>query len=114
VLDFVADPLILLRQADYVISMGGYNSVCEILAHHKRALIVPRVRPRLEQWIRAQRLASLGLVDVLHPDELTPKKLTRWLNRAKRQAVVPQPAVDMAGFSRLPKLLQALVEFPTV
>jgi predicted glycosyltransferase len=111
VLDFVADPLTLLRQADYVISMGGYNSVCEILAHHKRALIVPRVKPRLEQWIRAQRLASLGLVDVLHPDELTPKKLARWLSRAKPEMGATLPTVDMAGFSRLPKLLQALVEF---
>jgi predicted glycosyltransferase len=111
VVEFVADPAPLLRQADFVISMGGYNSICEILAQQKRALIVPRVQPRREQWIRAQRLAALGLVDVLHPDKLKPKKLTRWLSQAKEQKHHPRIPVDLAGCARLPQLLQSLLEF---
>ena len=35
--------------------MGGYNTFCEILSFDKRALIVPRTVPRLEQYIRAAR-----------------------------------------------------------
>ena len=45
--------------------MGGYNTVCEVLSFQKQALIVPRVRPRSEQWIRAERLRDLQLIDVI-------------------------------------------------
>ena len=42
--------------------MGGYNTFCEILSFDKRALIVPRTEPRMEQYIRAARGQELGLV----------------------------------------------------
>ena len=43
--------------------MGGYNTFCEILSFDKRALIVPRTAPRMEQIIRASpRAEELGLV----------------------------------------------------
>ena len=45
--------------------MGGYNTFCEILSFDKRALIVPRTRPRLEQYIRAVEAERLGLVSML-------------------------------------------------
>ena len=38
--------------------MGGYNTYCEILSFDKPALIVPRMRPRLEQLIRARARAQ--------------------------------------------------------
>jgi predicted glycosyltransferase len=38
-----------------VVAMGGYNTFCEILSFDKRALIVPRTRPRMEQDLRAAR-----------------------------------------------------------
>lgn len=45
-----------------VIAMGGYNTFCEILSFDKPALLVPRKKPRLEQYIRACRAEALGLV----------------------------------------------------
>jgi predicted glycosyltransferase len=51
-----------------VVAMGGYNTFCEILSLDKRALIVPRTAPRLEQYIRALRAAELGLVRMLVDD----------------------------------------------
>ena len=48
-----------------VVAMGGYNTFCEILSFDKRALIVPRTAPRLEQFIRARRAAELGLLTML-------------------------------------------------
>ena len=45
--------------------MGGYNTFCEILSFDKPALIVPRTRPRLEQFIRASRSQEFGLVKML-------------------------------------------------
>lgn len=86
VTEFVAEPLKLLRHASRVVAMGGYNTLTEILTFNKTALIVPRVVPRKEQWIRAERLAELGLVDVLHPDCLTPDRLSDWLAQPRHFA----------------------------
>ncbi|WP_093254400.1 glycosyltransferase family protein [Rubrimonas cliftonensis] len=56
----------LLRSAAGVVAMGGYNTFCEILSMDIPALIAPRTRPRLEQYIRAERAERLGLVRMLH------------------------------------------------
>ncbi|WP_119460571.1 glycosyltransferase [Rhodospirillaceae bacterium SYSU D60014] len=55
----------LMARAAGVVAMGGYNTFCEILSFDKRALIVPRTTPRMEQFIRAARAAELGLVRML-------------------------------------------------
>ena len=41
------------------------------LTRGKPAVVVPRVKPGLEQFIRAQRMAALGLLRTLHPDRLS-------------------------------------------
>jgi predicted glycosyltransferase len=58
----------LMARSVGVVGMGGYNTFCEILSFDKPALILPRTRPRMEQFIRAQRAAELGLVRVLTED----------------------------------------------
>jgi predicted glycosyltransferase len=55
----------LFAGAEGVICMGGYNTFCEVLSFDKPAVIVPRTKPRLEQWIRASRAEQLGLVRML-------------------------------------------------
>ncbi len=55
----------LFAGADGVVCMGGYNTFCEVLSFDKRAVIVPRTIPRLEQYIRASRAEELGLVRML-------------------------------------------------
>ena len=59
----------LVAGAKAVVAMGGYNTYCEILSFDKPALIVPRVRPREEQLIRARRAAELGLIEMLLPEQ---------------------------------------------
>ncbi|MCF6234006.1 MAG: hypothetical protein L3J36_13055 [Rhodobacteraceae bacterium] len=59
---FDAEIETLFAGAEGVVSMGGYNTFCEILSFDKRAVIVPRTVPRLEQWIRASRAEDLGLI----------------------------------------------------
>jgi predicted glycosyltransferase len=58
----------LMARAAGVVAMGGYNTFCEVLSLDKRALIVPRTEPRLEQYIRISRAAKLGLVSMLADD----------------------------------------------
>jgi len=58
----------LMAGAQGVIAMGGYNTFCEILSFDKPAIIMPRKKPRLEQFIRASRAEELSLVRMLDPD----------------------------------------------
>jgi predicted glycosyltransferase len=73
--DFCDDMMSLMDGADVVLAMGGYNTVCELLTLRKRALLVPRVKPGVEQRLRAERMAALGFVRMLHPELLGPATL---------------------------------------
>ena len=55
----------LMKSAAGVVAMGGYNTFCEILSFDKRAIIVPRTYPRLEQFIRARAARNIGLIEML-------------------------------------------------
>src|SRR3546814_13332768 len=55
----------LMDRAIGVVCMGGYNTFCEVLSFDKRALVVPRTEPRMEQHIRAEPAQDLGLVPML-------------------------------------------------
>lgn len=67
-LTFESNLAALMDDAAGVVAMGGYNTFCEILSFDKRALIVPRTQPRLEQYIRASSARALGLSNML-PDD---------------------------------------------
>ena len=57
-----------LANATAIVGMGGYNTFCEILSFDKPTLMVPRVIPRREQAIRAERAEKSGLLKVLPID----------------------------------------------
>lgn len=73
------DATALLRQASAVVTMGGYNTLCEVLASRKPALVVPRAGPSAEQRIRSRIFADRNLVRMLEPDGLTPEALAHGL-----------------------------------
>ncbi|PYG00468.1 Predicted glycosyl transferase [Georgenia satyanarayanai] len=107
---FVEDAEALIGGAAAVVSMGGYNTVCEALALGVRLLVVPRVRPRQEQLVRARLLTAVGVLDHLPPERLTSPALERWLARAvTAQPDAPEDVVDLGGLTRLPHLLTSLV-----
>lgn len=112
--DFVPDLRPRLAAAASAVTMGGYNAVCELLAQGVRTLVVPRVSPRREQALRADRLAALGLVDVLYPHELAPSVLSRWLSDDDGGDVRPHSSIDLAGLRAVPRLVRALCTDPSV
>jgi predicted glycosyltransferase len=59
---------VLMKRAEGVVAMGGYNTFCEILSFDKKAIIVPRTKPRLEQFIRARAARNVGLIEMLDAD----------------------------------------------
>jgi predicted glycosyltransferase len=110
VIEFVGDASELMAGADRVVTMGGYNSVCEVLSFRARALVVPRVSPRREQWVRARRLEELGLLEVMHPDRLSAGTLLAWLTAEgggeSRRAGTG--GIDFRGLERLPELVETV------
>ncbi len=68
VISFDSRMEVLMANSVGVISMGGYNTFCEILSYDKRALVIPRMEPRKEQLYRATRAEELGLSKMLIPD----------------------------------------------
>ncbi len=86
-----------LSQATAIVGMGGYNTFCEILSFDKPTLLVPRVVPRREQAIRADRAKSSGLVEVLAIDDYPDvERMTAALVELQKQ-----PPPSQAGFNGL-------------
>ncbi len=113
VIDFSDDMMSLVDAADLTVSMGGYNTVCELLTLRKRAIVVPRTRPVQEQWIRAERMARLGLLRALHPEHLTPKSLHAALTEELGQRNVIRQAlhqIDLGGLRGVGDALGELSE----
>jgi predicted glycosyltransferase len=85
----------LFAGAGAVVQMAGYNSTVEALSAGVRAVLIPRRSPRREQAIRASRLASLGLADVV--DERASPDEVAWLLEQPR--LLPPNACERAGIS---------------
>jgi predicted glycosyltransferase len=79
VLSHVFENLNYINAADLVITMGGYNSLCEILQLKKKSLVLPRAGPSAEQIMRAKCFAERGLIDVIYPQDLSPRFLAERL-----------------------------------
>src|SRR5436305_13197650 len=110
--DFNNDMMSCIDAADLVVSMAGYDTICEILSLRKRAIVVPRARPVQEQWIRAERLAQLGVLRALHPDHVTPTKLMSAVSEelnADDGGAQKACKVDLDGMSRVVSSLYALL-----
>lgn len=86
----------LFTRAQGVICMGGYNTFCEVLSFDKRAVIVPRTVPRLEQWIRASRAEELGLVQMLDEkrDGMTPDSMIKAIRNLPSQQKPSQAGAE--------------------
>ncbi|WP_028580390.1 glycosyltransferase family protein [Desulfogranum japonicum] len=70
----------LIGAADVVVSMGGYNTMCEVLSQRTPALIIPRETPRREQLLRAMAFKREGLIDYLPWSDLDEHHLAQKLN----------------------------------
>lgn len=103
----------VLAAADVVVSMGGYNTICEILSYGKKAVIIPRVEPVQEQYIRARRLTELGLINMIHPRQLSPALLMQTVEQTYQQFDLLRDIrskIDLNGLNRVEQLARELLE----
>lgn len=100
----------LMEEASAVVAMGGYNTFCEILSMDKRALIIPRTVPRLEQYIRSTRAAEAGLIGVLIDDDIrSPETMLTALRQLAQQkkpseVIIPGLLDGLTNLNRLVRL----------
>lgn len=67
---------------DAVVSMGGYNTLVEVVFSGTPAVCVPRKSPRVEQLMRARVFERLGLLRCVDPGECTPGILREAIEKA--------------------------------
>jgi predicted glycosyltransferase len=98
-----------IANAQLVISMGGYNSVCEILSYRKRAIIIPRSVPVREQRIRAEAMDALGLLRMIPAERLDPAQLARMISTELDFGNVVQSRAARINFNGLDVICDRLL-----
>jgi predicted glycosyltransferase len=72
-----------LEAADLSISLGGYNSVMDLLQARIRALVYPAMpNGDQEQNLRAEKLANAGVIELIPETGLAPERLAAQIERA--------------------------------
>jgi predicted glycosyltransferase len=89
--------------------MAGYNTVCEMLSLGLRTLLIPRIKPRREQQLRAQRLAERGLARVLLPHQLSPQRLIGEIG-TMLASPAPQVTLNLNGLALASQAIISLLE----
>lgn len=115
VITFDAHMESLMANAVGVVAMGGYNTFCEIMSFDKRALIVPRTRPRKEQYIRAARFQEMGLISMLGDEDMSDARAMATALRHLPQQPLPSEIVVpglMDGLDNVDRLTRRWIERP--
>ncbi len=85
---FVSNLPAMMQSAALVISMAGYNTVCELLSLRKQAILIPRETPVIEQLLRARCLSARGIFDCMEHKEMNSATLLRLI----KQRLEPDPS----------------------
>jgi predicted glycosyltransferase len=93
---FTDDFLSFLAAADLSISMAGYNTCMNLLAADVPALIWPFAQNR-EQRLRAERLASLGNLQILEDHDLKPRRLAEIMENSMTNRADTNNKIDLEG-----------------
>ena len=106
----VEDAPSFINAADLVITMAGYNSLCEVVSLRRKALVVPRLGPRAEQRMRAELFQQKGLIDVLDPEEVSPRNLAQRIIEDLERTDFPlaDAAIDTSGARNAARRLSGL------
>jgi len=96
--------------ADCVVSMAGYNTVCDVLSYRRPAVFVPRPEPSHEQSIRAQRLREWGVAEALSPGRASPAELATAIREALDGPAPARAPVSLDGLENAVAVFQASLQ----
>ena len=100
----------ILRRCRVSVSQAGYNTILDILEARAPAVVVPFAAEReTEQTLRAERLASQGVLEVVHECDLSPERLASAIDRAINRP--PEPiAIATGGAERTAILIAGMIQ----
>ncbi len=101
----------IFAAADIVVSMGGYNTLCEILSQGTISLVIPRETPRQEQIIRARAFHRQNLVDYIPWADYAPDLLRDKIFYLLENPASYREAISQFKLSGIETMRRRLVEF---
>jgi predicted glycosyltransferase len=101
----------LMAGADLVISMGGYNTLCELMSQNTVSLLIPRDTPRLEQTLRAECFHKRDLLDYIPWKMIAPELLNEKVNHLLRQPEAYLDAMSKFNMTGFEVMTQRIQEF---
>jgi predicted glycosyltransferase len=110
---YTPDLLPYFERADLSISMGGYNTVMNILTTGSHAIVFPyTANDDQEQFIRAEKLHALGVIEMIHPDDLEPRRLARIVGTVLARTPA-EPNWQMDGADHSARVVRGLLHSRT-
>lgn len=107
VVEFIPDMGAAMSGASVAVTMGGYNTLCELVARGTPTVVVPRLQPRREQAIRAELFARRGVVSVVTPGSGLPGRLQGALAAALTAGRRTEASgLDLHGLDRVDHALE--------
>lgn len=96
-----------LKKADLSVSLGGYNTTMNLLKTGVRSLVLPSLAKdqNNEQQIRSKKLANLGVLDLLNPDDLAPERLVEVITACLNKTHVPHQ-INLQGADNTARQIQ--------
>jgi predicted glycosyltransferase len=101
----------IFAAADIVVSMGGYNTLCEILGQGTISLVIPRETPRQEQIIRARSFHRQGLVEYIPWADYAPDILRDKILHLLDNTEPYREAISRFKFTGIETMQRRLVNF---
>jgi len=109
------DPMSYMEAADLVVARSSYRAMCKILTLNKPAVVVPQRELVQDQSIRANRMARLGLLTMVNPEQLTAESLIGTIQQAlkdKRRAMREAFPLPLDALPKLAEVVRTLLKLP--
>ncbi|NJO77536.1 MAG: glycosyl transferase [Cyanobacteria bacterium RM1_2_2] len=97
-----------MQQADLSISMAGYNTTMNVLTTGVRSMLLPFTgNDDQEQRMRSERLAELGIVNIIQPEDLHPEQFAKKVieNLKRTPASI---TFDLEGVEKTAQFIKAI------
>jgi predicted glycosyltransferase len=110
---FTPQLLAYMQKANLSISLGGYNTTMNILRTGVNSMILPSDKD-WEQRVRAEKLEKMGVLELLHPEDLQPQPLANKMIQAIKRPLKPKSltSFELNGSDKTRSFLTMLLAQP--
>jgi predicted glycosyltransferase len=105
----------LLAAAELSVSQAGYNTIVDLLRCRVRSVLVPfEAGHETEQRLRSERLAALGLAEIVSEADLSPQNLADAIRRGLARTPSLPPPISTDGARQSVAVAESLMRFSPV